>query len=111
MPPPTDRGYILRYDLDAEHLNAGFWPGDEGDPRPQFFAYLVPEPPDCASAAMSPSLAAWAPQRHEWTLPYDVARESGDPKGALHAVRTGGWDENAFRYERPRQRNRRARSS
>ena len=24
---PDDRGYIMRYDLDAEHMNAGFWPG------------------------------------------------------------------------------------
>ena len=32
---PSDRGYIMRYDLDAEHLNAGFWAGDRerSDPR------------------------------------------------------------------------------
>jgi len=120
VPPPTDRGYILRYDLDAEHLNAGFWPGDGRDTEPQFYAYLVPEPPDCATAPMSPSLAAWAPQAHEWTMGYEAARATGDPKKAIleflehvydHAMRSGGWDENALRYELPRRQVRRGRSS
>src|SRR5438067_4300953 len=34
VPPPQDRGYILRYDLDSEHLNAGFWPGDDPTAEP-----------------------------------------------------------------------------
>ena len=40
--PPDDRGYIMRYDLDAEHLNCGFWPGDDSSPSPVFYAYLYP---------------------------------------------------------------------
>ena len=31
---PEDKGYIMRYDLDAEHFNAGFWPGDDSSPSP-----------------------------------------------------------------------------
>ena len=30
--PPEDLGYIMRYDLDAQHMNAGFWPGDDATP-------------------------------------------------------------------------------
>lgn len=117
VPAPTDRGYIMRHDLDAEHLNAGFWPGADGAPDPQFFAYLVPEPADCATAPMSPSLAAWADQAHEWILPYETARRTGDAGEALlaflarvqaHAYASGGWDEDAFRYELPRRRARRS---
>ena len=51
---PTDRGYIARYDLDAEHLNAGFWPGDDASPRPIFYGYLVPQSPGCATAPIEP---------------------------------------------------------
>jgi hypothetical protein len=109
-PAPTDRGYILRYDLDAEHLNAGFWPGDDTTPNPQFFAYLVPEPPGCATAPMNPSHAAWSPRMGEWILAYDAVRATDDPGQTLlafldsvysFATSDGGWDPEAFHYERP----------
>ena len=39
---PEDRGRIVRYDLDAEHLTAGFWPGDDNSPGARMLAYIVP---------------------------------------------------------------------
>ena len=42
--PPEDRGYIMRYDLDAEHLNAGFWPGDDSAPRATSTPTSIPGP-------------------------------------------------------------------
>ena len=53
---PDDRGYIMRYDLDAEHMNAGFWPGDDNAPYPAFYAYLVPRPDGCETAPIGPEL-------------------------------------------------------
>jgi uncharacterized protein DUF5996 len=107
--PPRDRGFILRHDLDAEHLNAGFWPGDSSH-APQFFAYIVPEPPGCETVSLGPTGARWSTIASEWTLPYQVVRGSDDPTGTvltfLDGVRTyaeaaAGWDARLLSYKMP----------
>jgi hypothetical protein len=108
--PPRDRGYIMLYDLDAEHLNAGFWPGDDTAPRPAFYAYLVPRPPGCETAPVGPPGAGWVEETGMWLLPYEVVRTSPDPRRALLgflnrvyalAIELGGWDAKAHEYELP----------
>ena len=108
--PPDDRGYIMRYDLDEEHLNAGFWPGDDTVPQPGFYAYLVPRPAGCESAAIQPSYAGWAEAMGQWLMPYEEVRACADPRqavmdflSAVYGVATsmGGWDAEAFTYIRP----------
>jgi hypothetical protein len=110
-PAPHDRGYIMRYDLDAEHLNAGFWPGDDQVPQPGFYAYLVPRPAGCESVAIEPPYAGWAEAMGQWLMPYEDVRTCADPHravkdflGAVYEVATslGGWDAEAFTYELPR---------
>ena len=107
---PQDRGYIMLYDLDAEHLNAGFWPGDDESPEAAFYGYLVPRPPDCQTAPIAPRHANWVEAMGEWLLPYEAVRTSEDPRKAvlefLHslyavALRQGGWDKDAFEYVKP----------
>ncbi len=107
---PADRGLIRRFDLDAEHLNAGFWPGDDATPEPRFWAYLVPRPPGCESAPIGPVSAAWVEAESEWILRYDEVRASPDPEqavldflGSVYRVATtlGGWDAEAHRYVGP----------
>jgi hypothetical protein len=107
---PDDRGYIMRYDLDAEHLNAGFWPGDDAVPQPGFYAYLVPRPAGCESAAIQPSYAGWTEEMGQWLMPYEEVRACADPRqavmdflGAVYRVATsmGGWDAESFTYLRP----------
>jgi hypothetical protein len=107
---PDDRGYIMRYDLDAEFMNAGFWPGDDSSPHPVFYAYLHPKPEGCELAAINPSSAAWIEQMGEWVLPYDEALASGDPRqcilGFLDSVYAvagshGGWELERFTYTVP----------
>ncbi len=107
---PDDRGYIMRYDLDAGHLNAGFWPGDEDNP-PNFYAYIHPRPDGCETARVEPAAhVGWVEAMGEWMLPYDVVRASPDPCAMLRtfldsvyevAVDRGGWDAEAHRYTLP----------
>jgi hypothetical protein len=108
--PPHDRGYIMRYDLDAEHLNAGFWPGDDNAPQPALYGYLVPRPPGCETAPVEPARAGWVEEMGMWLLPYDAVRESPDPRRALLdfldsvyalALDLGGWDAPTHEYELP----------
>ena len=107
---PDDRGYIMRYDLDAVHLNAGFWPGDDAAPTPGFYAYLVPRPDGCENAPIRPELAGWVETMGEWMMPYDAVRTCEDPRQAVLdflasvyevAVTQGGWDADAYGYLRP----------
>jgi hypothetical protein len=107
---PDDRGYIMRYDLDAEHMNAGFWPGDDNAPNPGFYGYLVPRPDGCETAPIEPEHAGWVESMGEWMMPYDKVRESDDPHqaildflGSVYRIATtqGGWDAEQFTYTKP----------
>jgi hypothetical protein len=107
---PDDKGYIMRYDLDAEHLNAGFWPGDDTSPEPVFYGYLVPRPDGCDVAPMEPAHASWVEAMEEWVLPYEAVRTSPEPRKAVLdflesvyqvAVTQSGWDAAAFEYTKP----------
>jgi len=107
---PDDKGYIMRYDLDAEHMNVGFWPGDDDSPEPVFFGYLVPAPPACETAPIEPHHANWIEAMGEWLLPYEAVRTSGDPRRAILdflnsiyrvALTQGGRDAASFEYVPP----------
>lgn len=110
--PRQGSDYIMRYDLDAEHISAGFWPGDERH-EPTFFAYLVPEPPDCAVFPLEGDTAAWASAMGEWVLPYRAVLEADDRRAALvgfmdavkrAAVELAGWDLESLTYAAPPRR-------
>ena len=114
--PPQDKGFIMRYDLDAEHLNAGFWPGDDSAPTPAFYAYIVPTPPGCAEAPVVPETAGWVESMGEWMLPYDAVLACPDPRQAVLdflrsvygvALDNAGWDELDHRYLAPPRTHRR----
>ena len=107
--PRPGSNYIMRYDLDAEHLTIGFWPGDDNN-EPMFFSYLVPEPPDCPAYPMDVLATSWAPTRAEWVLPYDAVRDRTDradvvrrfmDAGYRAAGDLAGWDLAALTYVAP----------
>jgi len=109
-PAPDDRGYIMRYDLDAEHMNAGFWAGDDNAPDPGFYAYLVPRPDGCETAPIEPEHAGWVEAMGEWMMSYDTVRRCDDPRQAILdfltsvyrvAVTQGGWDAEQLAYTIP----------
>ena len=110
VPPPTDRGYLLRYDLDAEMMNVGLYPGDDAT-APFFYGYIFPQPPSAATLPIAPAGASWSTAVSEWVLPYESVRAAADPGAALHAfldaiyrqcVDAAGWDRDAFRYDAPK---------
>jgi len=109
-PAPDDRGYIMRYDLDAEHMNAGFWPGDDNAPAAGFYAYLVPRPDGCETAPVEPEHAGWVEAMGEWMMSYETVRQCDDPGRAVLdfltsvyrvAITKGGWDAEQFAYSTP----------
>jgi hypothetical protein len=110
--PREGAGYIMRYDLDAESVVIGFWPGDAHD-EAMFYAYIVPEPPGCSDLPIDLPAAGWVAEKGEWVLPYEAVRTAPDPRSALltfmdtmygAAGSLAGWDLAAYRYERPPSR-------
>jgi hypothetical protein len=106
---PTDRGYIMKYDLDAELMAAGLYYGDERT-APFFYGYIFPQPPGAETLPVAPQAAAWSDAIKEWVLPYDAVRHAADPAAALRAfldaiyaqcVTAAGWDRTALSYLAP----------
>jgi len=111
VPAPTDRGYIMKYDLDAELMNVGLYYGDETT-APFFYGYIFPEPAGAESLAIAPAAASWSAALHEWVLPYDAVRHAADPAAELRAfldaiyaqcIAAAGWDRDAFSYVAPKR--------
>lgn len=108
--PPVDRGYIMKYDLDAELMNVGLYFGDERT-EPFFYGYIFPEPANSATLAVAPPSAQWSVQMKEWILPYDAVAASDNPAAALTSFvdsmyelcfAAGGWRRESYRYDAPK---------
>jgi hypothetical protein len=99
--PPPGADVIARYSADAEHVCAGFWPGDGRLPEPAFFAYASPAPAGVQEAGIEPAEARWDAELGEFLLPYEFVRTASEPRVALRAflettyragARLGEWD-------------------
>jgi hypothetical protein len=109
--PPLDRGYIMKYDLDAELMNVGLYYGDENT-RPYFYGYIYPQPAGVARLPIAPSAASWSETIGEWILPYETVRRASDPAAELRAfldaiyaqcIAAAGWDRDALSYDSPKR--------
>lgn len=109
VPPPLDRGYLFKYDLDAEMMNAGFYPGDEAN-EPFYYGYIYPEPERCSEISIAAEGVRWSDQLREWILPYDLVRRSPDPETLLRSFLDGiynvcgdaaRWERGAYAYVPP----------
>jgi hypothetical protein len=109
--PPTDRGYLLRYDLDAEMMNVGLYPGDDKT-APFFYGYIFPQPENAAQLPIAPAGTTWSDQIKEWVLPYQTVRTAAVPATALHTfldsiyalcTTVSGWDRAALSYDAPKR--------
>ena len=107
---PTDRGYLMKYDLDAELMNVGIYLGD-ATVAPFFYGYIYPEPPNAPSLPMA-APASWSTDLHEWVLPYEAVRSQQDPGKAICAFIDSiynqcfaacGWTRDNHVYDAPRR--------
>jgi len=107
---PTDLGYIMEWDFDAQVVSPGWWPGNEKHPEPAFYAYAYPHPPGYEEQPVAPTGAHWSGELGEFVLPYAIVAESSDPRAALLeflestytvGARGLGWDLEALRHEPP----------
>lgn len=108
VPAPTDRGYLFKYDLDAELMNCGLYFGDEKTP-PFFYGYVYPQPAGAEDAAM-PTGVTWSATLEEWVLPYELVRTAAAPGEMISSfldalyelcVTRCGWDRAALSYHAP----------
>jgi hypothetical protein len=108
---PTDRGYIMKYDLDAELMNVGLYFGDE-QTAPFFYGYIFPQPAGADTLPMAPPAAAWSETIKEWVLPYEAVRSAADPAAELRTfvdaiyaqcIAAAGWDRDALSYVPPKR--------
>jgi hypothetical protein len=83
--PPSDSGVIHRYGVDAEVICTGWWPGDERNPYPAFYAYGYPKPEGIEGASVQPAAARWDDTAGEFILPYEDVRTVEDPRQAVTA--------------------------
>jgi len=100
--PRPGAGIIERVSGDAEAICAGWWPGDERNRQPAFYAYAYPPPEGLERIPLQPAMAAWSPEAREFLLPYDAVRSAPEPRAAildfLDSTYVGGakllgWDE------------------
>ncbi len=91
VPPPLDRGYLFRYDLDAEMMNAGLYPGDDAN-APFFYGYIYPEPDRCAEITIAAEGAQWSDALREWILPYSAVQNAANPEKLLRSFLDGIYD-------------------
>ena len=106
---PADRGYLYKYDLDAEMMNVGFYPGDASNPA-NFYGYVYPQPAGASGLPIAPAEASWSEALGEWLIPYAVLRTLPSPERALASfldaiygacTTAGGWERERYVYARP----------
>jgi Family of unknown function (DUF5996) len=111
---PVDRGYIMKYDLDAELMNVGLYLGDRST-EPFFYGYIYPQPKNAETLAVAPKNASWSTALKEWILPYEAVRTSQKPETVLRSFidsiyklcfDAAGWDRGAHSYKPPKVRMR-----
>jgi hypothetical protein len=107
---PNVNIHVMHESYSHELIAAGFWPGRDDAPQPEYYAYAMPAPKGLAGATTRPDTARWQPARGEFILPYDAVRAAADPAAALlaflqstydAAADLGGWDRTLLE-ERPR---------
>jgi Family of unknown function (DUF5996) len=92
---------VVREAYSHEVSSCGFWPGGGPVPYAAFYSYAYPEPAGYPQARVGPDAAFYSTDLREFTLPYDVVRQSPSPDATLleflqaayeAAANLAGWD-------------------
>jgi Family of unknown function (DUF5996) len=98
---PLSRDFITRNAGDAQHIEIGWWPGDDRYPRPAFYGFAAPAPDTFAEGKLVPTFARWDSTLNEFLLDWDDVITSPDPHATAlefgrsliaHACAVCSWD-------------------
>jgi hypothetical protein len=111
-PAPVYSGQVLNIPIRVmqeayshEVSSCGFWPGNEQFPRPAFYSYCYPSPPEFGKQPVKPQDAFFSEDMGEFILLYEVVQQSKNPENTLMqflqstyeaASNTAGWDKKAL---------------
>jgi hypothetical protein len=99
--------WVTRLAYSHEVSSCGFWPGGGSVPEPVFYAYAYPEPEGFRHHPVRPASAFYSSDLHEFILPYEAVRLSGNPAAMLldfaqstyeAAADLAGWDRHGLEY-------------
>jgi hypothetical protein len=105
---------VMQEAYSHEVSSCGFWPGNNEQPIPVFYAYCYPTPGDFGQQQVTPNEAFFSKEMGEFLLPYEAVINADDPEAYLMeflqstyeaAANTGKWDRVALeadfsRFER-----------
>jgi hypothetical protein len=106
VPVREGAGVVEREAFSHEHINFGFWAGDQNVREPAFYAFMHPMPKGLIEEPLSPKEAFWSPDAGMALLMYNSIREAESPEQKvldfLESVYQAGakkanWDIEAFR--------------
>ncbi len=105
---------VMQEAYSQEVSSCGFWAGTADFPKPVFYSYCYPTPPDFSRQPVEPAEAFYSQDKGEFFLPYEAVQQSPDSDNTLlrfltstyeAAAVTGHWDKNLecnlSRYKRP----------
>ncbi|NUP29957.1 MAG: hypothetical protein HOQ44_25320 [Nocardia sp.] len=78
---PNCADWVMIEGYSHELASAGFWPG--GSAEGSFYAYAYPEPVGYSDAVVRPGAAHYDHGIHEFLLPYETVRTSGEPEATV----------------------------
>jgi hypothetical protein len=79
---PPSRDFIMRNSMDAQEVALGWWPGDTRYPKPAFYAYAHPSPPELVHETLPPEPAYWNADLGLFLLDWADVVAKSDPHGA-----------------------------
>ena len=92
MNPPNVHPHVMHEAYSHELIAAGFWPGNDDAPQPEFYSYAMPPSAGLANATIRPASAGWLATRGEFILPYEAVRTAEDPAATLLAFLQSTYD-------------------
>lgn len=79
----ANAGYIRRNAMNEDHIEMGWWCGNEAYPKPAYFSYVYPSPNQISQSIIKPDAARWDDKMGLFILDYEDVRNSANPNEYL----------------------------